>query len=92
MRIVGENAWVVESGEAAYALGVRNGHLLQTYWGPRLAHAADYAAAPPARIFPAESPLHTEPLAVLTGEGGVFTERTLDVVGGERHPRRATAL
>lgn len=86
MRIVGENAWAVESGEAAYAIGVRNGHLLQTYWGPRLPRAADYAAAPSLRVFAAESSLQTEPLAVLTGEGGVFTERTLDLtgVGGTR--------
>jgi alpha-galactosidase len=81
VRIVGENAWAVESGEAAYALGVRSGHLLQTYWGPRLPHAADYGAVPSLRIFAAESPLHTEPLAILTGEGGVFTERTLDLTG-----------
>ena len=81
MRNVGENAWVVESGGAAYALAVRDGHLLQTYWGERLPLASDYVALPPPRIFPAESPLHREPFAIATGEGGVFLEHTLDLVG-----------
>jgi alpha-galactosidase len=81
VRNVGENAWVVESGEAAYALAVRDGHLLQTYWGERLPLATDYAAMPAPRIFPAESPLHREPFAIATGEGGVFLEHTLDLVG-----------
>jgi alpha-galactosidase len=81
VRIVGENAWVIESGEGAYALSVRDGRLLQTYFGPRLPHPADYAAVPPMRVFGAESAFQCEPYAVLTGEGGVFTERTIDLVG-----------
>ncbi len=81
MRVVSDNSWVLESGEAAYALAVREGHLLQTYWGARLPHAGDYAALPPTRNFSAESSLQREPLAVLTGEGGSFTERTLDLIG-----------
>lgn len=82
MRRIGDQGWVLESGEGAYALAVRDGHLLQAYWGPVLAAASDYAPQPSTRPFAAESPLHREPLAVVTGEGGVFTERTIDLVGG----------
>jgi alpha-galactosidase len=74
-------AWVVESGEAACVLSVdAEGHLLQTYWGQRLPDVADYPAPEAPRRYAFGSPLQRAPLAIVTGEQGVFAERTLDVV------------
>lgn len=44
--LVGKNYWILETDHTAYAFGVTpNGVLVHTYWGVRLAGAADYPAA-----------------------------------------------
>src|SRR5215217_4565688 len=59
--LAGDNYWVIESGAAAYALGVdETGLLLQTWWGPRLPRLADYPKAQRGDAFSMENPLtHT---------------------------------
>ena len=38
--------WVLQAGEATYAMGVNErGELQSIYWGPRVAHDADFSAA-----------------------------------------------
>lgn len=77
--LVGDDYWVVESGDAAYGLGVEpGGLLLQTYWGPRLPRLDDYPAAQRGTAFSMENPLQHTHQEIATGEAGVSDERTLD--------------
>jgi alpha-galactosidase len=75
----GEKCWVIESGEAAYALGVDDtGLLIQTYWGPRLPRITDYPAARRGEWFSMENPTQHTHQDVATGEAGASDERTID--------------
>lgn len=75
-------SWILESGAGACALFVdADGNLQQTYWGKRLPLFTDYPPPRPARAFPLEPPMQRLPLAVVTGEQGVFSEQTVEVVG-----------
>jgi alpha-galactosidase len=75
----GEKYWVIESGEAAYALGVdETGLLIQTYWGPRLPRVTDYPAARRGEWFSMENPIQHTHQDVATGEAGASDERTID--------------
>lgn len=75
----GERYWVIESGEAAYALGVDDtGLLIQTYWGPRLPRLTDYPAARRGEWFSMENPIQHTHQDVATGEAGASDERTID--------------
>lgn len=75
----GEKYWVIESGEAAYALGVDDtGLLIQTYWGPRLPRVSDYPAARRGEWFAMENPIQHTHQDVATGEAGASDERTID--------------
>ncbi|BCP55273.1 alpha-galactosidase [Kaistia sp. 32K] len=79
------NYWVLESGHAAYAMGVEpGGVLVHTYWGRRLPRLADYPAAARARYFSADHELQLTPQEVTTGEASASDERTLDatIAGG----------
>ncbi|MGN6488759.1 MAG: alpha-galactosidase [Devosia sp.] len=77
--VAGEKYWVIESGGAAFALGVDDsGLLLQTYWGPRLPRLADYPAAQRGEWFAMEHPIQHSQQDVATGEAGASDERTVD--------------
>ncbi len=77
-----DNYWVLESGGAAYALGVdETGLLIQTWWGPRLPRPEDYPAARRGEQFAMENALQHTRQELATGEAGASDERTLDAVG-----------
>ncbi|WDR03065.1 hypothetical protein PSQ19_02345 [Devosia algicola] len=84
MRSIFEGkGWVLENGDAACAFFVDSeGRLQQTYWGQRLPDLADYPVPEPARHYEFGPPEQRIPFAIVTGERGVFSERTIDVVAG----------
>ncbi len=80
----GDNYWVLESGGAAYALGVEPlGVLTHTHWGPKLPRLADYpkAARPAFQIL--EHEMQNLPQEATTGEAGDSNERTIDGISAD---------
>lgn len=78
------NFWVLESANAAYALGVdASGLLVHSYWGAKLPHLGDYQLPPAPGFAVMEHSIQNTPQEVTTGEAGDSNERTLDGVSAD---------
>lgn len=73
-----ETLWVLQSGDAAYAISTRDGLILHSYWGRCLPRLADYPVPELSPGFPAESPLQLTPQELPTGEASASDERGID--------------
>ncbi len=77
--IASENYWILESGDAAYALGVSpEGDLIQTWYGAKLPRPEDYPAAQRGPVFAMEYVMQQTHQELATGEAGASDERSID--------------
>lgn len=71
--------WILESGDAAYALGVEPlGALVHTHWGPKLPYVGDYPPALRPAFQVLEHEMQNLAQEATTGEAGDSNERTID--------------
>lgn len=77
--LTGECKWVLQSGDAAYAMAVTDdGLLVHSHWGRCLPRLEDYPTPVLQPPFPCESPFQLTPQELPTGEGSASDERGID--------------